>query len=241
MTIRQNTTRQNTIRQNTTQRLAARLGLAGAILGMLAGLTQMAIGTRIPDWAGAKDDTVALGALTIVLSAIAAVAATRLRAPGPLSVQARVAVVIAFAVPAVLCFTTVGRLWYLPGAMLLVACGSTPATADSRDLRAVVGANWARGLVSLLGAFVVLMAVSATPISTLVLGVGGGLVVMAAPWVSTQTKPVVVVAMLMAALPFAIVTWWSIASPLVALLALTIGITTIRRDPVRLDRHLHQP
>ena len=125
--------------------------------------------------------------------------------------------------------------------VLLVACGSTRATADSRDLRAVVGANWARGLVSLLGAFVVLMAVGATPISTLVLGVGGGLVVMAAPWVSTQTRPVVVVTMLMAALPFAIVTWWSIASPLVALLALTIGITTIRRDPVRLDRHLHQP
>ena len=203
----------------------------------------MAIGTRIPDWAGAKDDNVAFGALTIVLSKIAAVAATRLRAPGQLSVAASVAVVIAFAVPAVLCFTTVGRLWSLPGAMLLVACGSTPAAGDSRDLRAVVGANWARGLVSLLGAFVVLMAVSSTPISTLVLGDGGsgGLVVMAAPWVSTQTKPVVVMARLMAALPFAIVTWWSIASPPAALLALTIGITTIRRNPVRLDRHLHQP
>jgi hypothetical protein len=234
------TVRTNGTRQNTSTRLAARLGLAGAILGMLAGLTQMAIGTRIPDWAGAKDDNVALGALTIVLSAIAAVAATRLRAPRPLSVAARVAVVIAFAVPAVLCFTTVGRLWYLPGAMLLVACGLMPAAGDSRDLRAVVGANWARGLVSLLGAFVVLMAVSAMPFSTLGVGVGGGLVVMAAPWVSMQTKPVVVVAMLMAALPFAIVTWWSIASPLVALLALTIGITTIRRTPIRLDRHLHQ-
>ena len=115
--------------------------------------------------------------------------------------------------------------------MLLVACGSTPAAGDTGDLRAVIGANWTRGLVSFLGAFVVLMAVSATPISTLVLGVGGGLVVMAAPWVSsTQTKPVVVVAMLMAALPLAIGTSWSIASPLVALLALTIGNTTIRRN-----------
>ena len=46
MTIRRNTIRQNTSSPNTSQRLAARLGLAGAILGMLAGLTQMAVGTR---------------------------------------------------------------------------------------------------------------------------------------------------------------------------------------------------
>lgn len=217
-------------RQNNFQHLAAPLGLAGAILGMLAGLVQVTVGTRIPEWTGAKDDSVALGALTFVLSAIAALAASWLRAHEQLTAQRRVAVVVAFIVPAVLCFTTVGRLWYLPGALLLAACASMPAAGNSRDLLAVVRRNWTRGLVSLLGAFVVLMAVSAAPALTLSVGVGGGLAVMAAPWLDLRTNPVIVVAMLMAALPFAILTWWSIASPLVAGLALTIGLTTVRRQ-----------
>ena len=217
-----------TTRQNNSQHLAARLGLAGAILGALAGVAQATVGTRIPEWTGAKDNPVALGALTVVLSAVAALAASWLRAPEPLPAPRRVAVVVAFVVPAVLCFTTVGRLWYLPGALLLAACGLTPAAGDTRDLGRVVGANWSRGLVSLLGAFVVLMAVSATPIATLAIGVVGGLAVMVAPWLARRTRRVVVVPMLMGALPFAIVTWWSIASPLVAVIALAIGLTTIR-------------
>lgn len=105
------------------------LGFAGGILGVIAGLIQATVGTRIPDWTGAKDDTVALGVLTVVMSSIAVVAASWLRSPTALTVGRRVAVVVAFVVPAVLGFTTVGRLWYLPGLMLLVACGLTPTVA----------------------------------------------------------------------------------------------------------------
>lgn len=217
-----------TSRAHDSGHLAARLGLVGAILGMVAGLVQMTVGTRIPEWTGAKDDPVALGALTVVLSAIAAVAASRLRTPEQLTAQRRVAVVVAFIIPAVLCFTTVGRLWYIPAALLLAACALTAAAVDTRDLFTVVRRNRTRWLVSTLGAFVVLMAVSAAAALTLVLGVVGGLAVMVAPWLHRRTKPVVVVTMLMAALPFAVITWWSIASPLVAVLAVIIGITAIR-------------
>jgi hypothetical protein len=223
-----------TARQTDSRHHAAIFGLTGAILGMLAGLVQATVGASIPEWTGAKDNPVALGGLTVVLSAIAALGASWLRAPDPLPAPRRVAVVVAFVVPAVLCFTTVGRLWYLPGAMLLVACALTLAAGDTRDLSAVVRANWTPGLVSLLGAFVVLMAVSATPLPTAAIGVAGGLAVIAAPWLSPRTKPAIIAALLTAALPFAIVTWWSIASPLVAVLALTIGLTTIRHNrPVR--------
>lgn len=219
-----------TARQTDSQHRAALFGLTGAILGMLAGLVQATIGASIPEWTGAKDNPVALGAFTVLLSGVAALAASWLRAPDPLPAPRRVAVVVAFVVPAVLCFTTVGRLWYLPGAMLLVACALTPAAGNTRDLGTFVRANWTRGLVSLLGAFVLLMAVSATPLHTAAIGVAGGLAVIAAPWLSPRTKPAIITALLMAALPFAIVTWWSIASPLAAVLALTIGLTTIRHN-----------
>lgn len=215
-------------RPSSLQLLAARFGFIGATLGVLAGLVQATVGSRIPDWTGAKDSPVALGALTVVLSAVAAIAASWLRGSEPLTAPRRVAVVVAFIVPAVLCFTTVGRLWFLPGALLLVACALTPSAGDAGELRPVVRGNWTRGLVSLLGAFVVLMAVSATPALTLAIGVGGGLTVMFAPWLPAAVQPSIVVGMLMAAFPFAILTWWSIASPLVAVLALAIGLTTLR-------------
>jgi hypothetical protein len=43
------------------QHIAAGLGLAGATLGVMAGLTQAAAGSRIPDWTGNKSSPVVLG------------------------------------------------------------------------------------------------------------------------------------------------------------------------------------
>jgi len=34
--------------------LAVRLGITGSLLGIVAGLAQATIGTRIPEWTGAK-------------------------------------------------------------------------------------------------------------------------------------------------------------------------------------------
>lgn len=50
----------------------------GAVLGMAAGVTQAFVGKRIPVWAGAKADPVALGILTLALCALALVGAVSL-------------------------------------------------------------------------------------------------------------------------------------------------------------------
>jgi hypothetical protein len=53
--------------------IAARLGLAGSGLGLLAGLVQATVGSRIPDWTGAKLAPGGLGLLTIAVLAWTAV------------------------------------------------------------------------------------------------------------------------------------------------------------------------
>src|SRR4029079_1281339 len=68
-------------------RLVAALGLTGAALGIVAGAVQATIGPRIPEWTGAKASPVALGLLTIGLSALAGFVAVRQR-DGGLSVWA---------------------------------------------------------------------------------------------------------------------------------------------------------
>lgn len=210
------------------QQTAARLGLAGGALGVLAGGAQAVAGTAIPEWTGDKADPVALGLLTILLSVIALGAASVLRrtqAPTP-ALQAVVAA--GLVVPGALCISTVGRLWYLPGCLLLLAAGLALAAGGARDVWTVIRTNWTRVLVSLLGAFVLLMAVSAGPVSTIVVGAVGGVALMAAPWVIGQTRALGVVLLLIGTLPFALLTWWSVVTPLLAVLALAIGVTVIR-------------
>lgn len=94
------------------------------------------------------------------------------------------------------------------------------------------GANWLRTLISVLGAFELLMAVSAGPPVTIAVGVAGGLVLMAAPWMPAPGVPALrlrAVLLVVGTLPFAILTWWSLASPLLAVLAFIIGLAALRR------------
>jgi hypothetical protein len=50
--------------------LAYKLGLAGAILGVLGGGIQSVLGDDIPEWTGSKLHPVQLGIITIVLSLV---------------------------------------------------------------------------------------------------------------------------------------------------------------------------
>ena len=102
-------------------RLARRLGTAGALLGVAAGLIQVTLGSRIPAWTGAKDATTALGLLTVALPVLAGLAAVR-QSRSELSPLARAGWALGLIGPGLLCLSTVGRLWYLP-AVLLVAAG----------------------------------------------------------------------------------------------------------------------
>jgi hypothetical protein len=212
------------------QHTAAGLGAAGATLGVLTGLTQAVAGSRIPDWSGDKGSPVALGLLTVLLSLAALAAALSLRDRAPLRPSQRVLVAVALLVPAGLCFSTVGRLWYVPGVLLLSSLSLTVTAGGASELWPVVRGNWIKGLVTLLGAFEILMAVSAGPIVTIAVGVIGGAVLIVAPWLADRAKPTTALAaLLIGTLPFAALTYWSVASPVLALVALALAFPAMRR------------
>ncbi len=64
-----------------------------------------------------------LGIITIALSPIALAAVVFAHRNPTISSRVRVALVVAIPLAAVICFTTVGRLWYLPGPLLIIAAG----------------------------------------------------------------------------------------------------------------------
>lgn len=114
-------------------RLVARFaGVPGAVLGVCAGIVQLAYGSSIPDWTGNKMDTTGLGLATIGLSIVAGAAIWRLLRTS--DVRWQIALAIVSVACAVVCFTTVGRLWYVPGPLLILA--TVLGLCSSRRLRA---------------------------------------------------------------------------------------------------------
>jgi hypothetical protein len=98
-----------------------RIGVAGAALGVVAGVVQWAAGDEIPEWTGNKLHPVQLGIITIVLSLMALGAITFLaRRPGAAK-RERILATVLIGLIAGICFTTVGRLWFVPGPLLLVS------------------------------------------------------------------------------------------------------------------------
>ncbi|MGB8019740.1 MAG: hypothetical protein WCF04_00765 [Candidatus Nanopelagicales bacterium] len=108
------------------------LGLAGVALGVAAGLTQLVAGSTIPAWSGNKIDTVGLGITTIVLSLVSGLGLWYLGLPLPR--WARRAVLLLVLACAAVCFTTVGRLWYVPGPLLVAAGLLAFSAGASEDL-----------------------------------------------------------------------------------------------------------
>jgi hypothetical protein len=100
-------------------RAARWIGLAGIALGVAAGLTQLLAGSAIPQWSGNKLDTTGLGITTILLSLVAGVGLWQLRRELPR--WERIAVLLFVIACAAVCFTTVGRLWWIPGPVLIAA------------------------------------------------------------------------------------------------------------------------
>ena len=224
------------------QDIAAALGTAGGALGLVAGLIQATSGAHIPTWTGAKANPLGLGLLTVLLSLIALASAATLRRRETLTPGRHVSAVIGLLLPAGLCLSTVGRLWYLPGLLLVGAAGFAVTAGEGRELAAVVRVNWLPGLVGALGAFELLMAVSARPMIVLATGVMGGLALVAVPLVAVPGlelrfgSRIYVVLLVVGAVPFAMLTWWSVVTPLLAIFALAIGLASIRSRPSSSER-----
>ena len=103
------------------KKLAIQLGIWGAALGMLAGLVELSIGSQIRPWIGDKENPVILGIITVILSSVAFTAMLLTSKRNALTQNDKLALFLGVLFPAAICFTTVGRLWYLPGALLLAA------------------------------------------------------------------------------------------------------------------------
>ncbi|WP_367320037.1 hypothetical protein [Streptomyces sp. HUAS ZL42] len=211
------------------ERYAAWSGLLGGGLGVAAGIVQAAAGPQLGAWAGSKADPVPLGLLTIGLSSLACAAAlVRLRAIRPPNAGIRTAVAGAELVAGLVGFSTVGRLWWLPGVLLLAAAASGIGAAPAGVARAVRRA-WPAVLTGILGACLMLVAATADRPLLLWLGLFGGLAVTAAPWIAARSVPLAATVLLLGALPFATLTWWTAVTPLTAALALAAGAVAIRR------------
>lgn len=141
-------------------RLAYQLGVIGGVLGALAGLIELTVGALIRPWIGNKENPAVLGVVTLLLSGMAfgaMISARNLEAP---TNDSKLAIFLGIFLPAMICFTTVGRLWYLPGPLLTVTAlllayqywfGAEPASlagTSSNIGRLVAGAGSLLILVS---------------------------------------------------------------------------------------------
>ena len=213
--------------------VAGRLALAGASLGLLAGLVELAAGPSVREWVGGKLDTTRLGLTTITLSAVALAAAIALRRPHERTGGRRVAIVLALLLPGLVCFTTVGRLWYLPGVLLVAAGGLVLAGTPRREFAGAFDErHWRIGLLVACGAYYVVLGATALGVAGL-LGMLGGTLIWAAAYVASRSARGAYALLLAGALPFATATWWSAITPLIAVLTLIIGSSVIRHaNPV---------
>ena len=209
-----------------TRRWSRVLLVAGGVLAVAAGVVQWSVGSRIPTWTGDKADPVALGLLTVVLGAIAIVAAVILTSPRR-GVASRIAAGAAIALVAVIGFTTVGRLGWLPGPLL--ALGLVLGVDDWRQLGATTRRQWCRVLLVALGCCELLMVVRAHPAVT-VLGVVAGVALIAAAVPAAQRWTIALA--VVGPLPFAALSWSALVPVIVSIVAVGVALA-VHRTPAR--------
>lgn len=93
----------------------------------------------------------------------------------------------------------------------------------------VIRRNALEGLLVILGGLYVYLGAYETGLTRFV-GVLAGLLIAAAALARGRSRPIAAALLLLGALPLAIATWWSIVTPLIAVLTLLLGgIILIRR------------
>jgi hypothetical protein len=215
----------------TRPRVGAALAALGASLGVVTGVVELVLGPHIRSWVGNKQDTTRLGLATLALSAIALLAAVTWLRRQDASVGTRLLVAVGLLIPGAVCFTTVGRAWYLPGGLLVVGAGLAGADllADAREVVATIGRSLLAALMFVLGAFYIFLGATALGLAGAV-GISGGVVILAlvasSARIPMRVGQIILVA---AALPFALLTWWSVVTPLLGILVVAIGWFSIRQ------------
>ncbi|MDQ2894150.1 MAG: hypothetical protein M3Y09_00640 [Actinomycetota bacterium] len=126
-----------------------------------------------------------------------------------------------------MCFTTIGQLWYPSGVLLLGASILIAATTTRTELAgAIHEPRWLRGLIVVLGGYYVFLGGDSHG-SARVAGVLGAAVICAAVLAARHSARLARTLLVVGALPFAVLTWWSVVTPLAALLILAIGLPAL--------------
>jgi hypothetical protein len=209
--------------------VAVRLGCIGGALGVVAGVVELAVGPSIRSWVGDKQDTTRLGVVTIVLAAIALRSAYALRTRAAEDPPRRLLLAAGLFLPGLIGFTTVGRLWWIPGSLLVVA-GLAAARGLTGHIAAIAPAlerNLTRILAAALGALYLGLGMTAHGVAA-VAGIAGGLAVIAVASTTARLRPAIAVtALVVAVTPFAALTWWSLVTPLIAALTIVLGTSAV--------------
>ena len=200
--------------------LGAQIVFVASILGVLAGLVQATAGSDIADWTGSKASPAALGLLTVALSGLAGGAALTLRRADTRA-GGRLAAAAVIAVTGLVCFTTVGRLWLVPGPLLLI--GALLTVEHWKEASAMVRRDWLHILIAALGGCELLMAAGASPMAMAV-GGAGGIALIVAAWVVRGSRLYGAGLMVLGTVPFAVVAWTALVP--VLLLLVTAGLAT---------------
>lgn len=105
-------------------------------------------------------------------------------------------------------------------------------TGRRRDFAAVLDVqHWRVGLLVLCGAFYIFLGATALGLAG-VLGILGGASIWAVARIAPHSPRVAYVLLFSGALPFAAATWWSVITPVIAVLAVVIGVGVIHHaDP----------
>jgi len=98
----------------------------------------------------------------------------------------------------------------------------------STDRTTSLGTRWMCALVSLLGAFEVLMALGAGSALTRTVGVVGGLALVAAPWLVHRMRVVALALLAVGTVPFAVLTVTSLVAPALAVVAWILMALVLR-------------
>jgi hypothetical protein len=103
------------------KKLSFQLGVLGSSIGVVVGMIELSIGTQIRSWIGNKEKPFVLGMITIILSSMALLTFILYQKRDPQDNDRKLVIFLGVLLPTVICFTTVGKLWYLPGCLLVVA------------------------------------------------------------------------------------------------------------------------
>lgn len=143
------------------KKLSIQSGILGSTLGILAGLIELSIGAQIKPWIGNKENPAVLGLVTILLSGLALAAFIVARKHEPQTNDGKLAIFLGALLPAAICFTTVGRLWYLPGTLLMVAVALLAyefwMTPQVKVTSGTSGPMWR--LMAVIGSLVILLSI----------------------------------------------------------------------------------